>query len=57
MKRETPPVPSHIELIPEAEDFRAKCFALKPDDRPSAAELRQHPYLNLPESWTFTGFT
>ena len=28
-----------------------------PEERPSAAELRMHPYLVLPADWTFTGFT
>ena len=28
-----------------------------PEERPSAAELRKHPYLVLPADWTFTGFT
>jgi mitogen-activated protein kinase kinase kinase len=28
-----------------------------PDDRPTAAELRKHPYLALPPNWVFTGFT
>lgn len=28
-----------------------------PEERPSAAELRKHPYLVLPAEWVFTGFT
>jgi len=28
-----------------------------PEERPSAAELRKHPYLILPADWVFTGFT
>ncbi len=28
-----------------------------PEERPSAAELRKHPYLILPPGWAFTGFT
>ena len=55
-KRKTPPVPSDVILTKDADDFRAKCFAIEPDDRPSASELRQHPYLELPPNWTFTGF-
>lgn len=27
-----------------------------PDDRPSAAELRKHKYLELEPGWQFTGF-
>ncbi|OCB88556.1 hypothetical protein A7U60_g4259 [Sanghuangporus baumii] len=55
-KKEAPPVPSDVVLSPDADDFRRKCFAIKPDERPSATELRQHPYLILQPGWTFTGF-
>jgi hypothetical protein len=27
-----------------------------PDERPSAAELRKHRYLELPPGWIFPGF-
>ncbi|TFK30354.1 Pkinase-domain-containing protein [Coprinopsis marcescibilis] len=52
-----PPVPSDVLLSELADDFRRKCFAINPDERPSAAELRLHPYLELPPDWTFTSFT
>ncbi|PPQ62767.1 hypothetical protein CVT24_000461 [Panaeolus cyanescens] len=52
-----PPVPEDVHLSEEADDFRRKCFAINPEERPSAAELRKHPYLILPPDWTFTGFT
>ncbi|KAF9040529.1 hypothetical protein BJ165DRAFT_304233 [Panaeolus papilionaceus] len=52
-----PPVPDDVHLSEEADDFRRKCFAINPEERPSAAELRKHPYLILPPEWTFTGFT
>ncbi|KDQ63487.1 hypothetical protein JAAARDRAFT_53694 [Jaapia argillacea MUCL 33604] len=52
----TPPVPADVHLSPLAEDFRKRCFAVNPDERPNATELRQHPYLTLPPGWTFTGF-
>lgn len=55
-KKEAPPVPPDVTLGPDADDFRRKCFAIKPDERPSATELRQHPYLILQPGWTFTGF-
>ncbi|EJD03987.1 uncharacterized protein FOMMEDRAFT_121406 [Fomitiporia mediterranea MF3/22] len=55
-KQGAPPVPPDVVLGPDADDFRRKCFAIKPDERPSASELRQHPYLNLQPGWTFTGF-
>jgi len=43
-------------LSEDAEDFRIKCFQIKPEDRPSATELRKHPYCTVPDGWTFTGF-
>ncbi|TDL28512.1 Pkinase-domain-containing protein [Rickenella mellea] len=51
-----PPVPEDVILSPVADDFRSKCFAIKPEDRPSASELRKHPYLVLQPGWTFNGF-
>ncbi|KAI0320340.1 hypothetical protein OF83DRAFT_1105241 [Amylostereum chailletii] len=55
--KQAPPIPSGITLSPQADDFRKKCFAVNPDERPSAAELRKHPYLTVPPGWTFTGFS
>lgn len=55
-KQKAPPVPPDVKLGPDADDFRAKCFAIKPDERPSASELRLHPYLIMQPGWTFTGF-
>jgi len=43
-------------LTPLADDFRKKCFAINPEERPSAAELRKHPYLTLSPEWVFDGF-
>ncbi|GJE85710.1 Pkinase-domain-containing protein [Phanerochaete sordida] len=54
--KQGPPVPSDINLSPLADDFRQKCFAMNPDERPSAAELRLHPYLELPQDWAFMAF-
>ncbi|KAJ3534515.1 hypothetical protein NM688_g7125 [Phlebia brevispora] len=54
--KQGPPVPKEITLSPLADDFRRKCFATNPDERPSAAELRKHPYLELQPDWTFNGF-
>ncbi|KAI0660353.1 Pkinase-domain-containing protein [Cubamyces menziesii] len=54
--KQAPPVPAGIELSALADDFRLKCFAADPDLRPSAAELRRHPYLELQPGWTFNGF-
>ncbi|KIP12516.1 hypothetical protein PHLGIDRAFT_81740 [Phlebiopsis gigantea 11061_1 CR5-6] len=54
--KQGPPVPKEVILTPLADDFRQKCFAMNPDERPTAAELRQHPYLELQPDWSFTGF-
>ncbi|KAF8169191.1 kinase-like domain-containing protein [Mycena galopus ATCC 62051] len=49
-----PPVPDR--LVPLADDFRKKCFAINPEERATAAELRRHPYLTLSPGWQFDGF-
>ncbi|CAL1695248.1 unnamed protein product [Somion occarium] len=54
--RQGPPVPPNAHLSPLADDFRQKCFAMDPDERPTAAELQKHPYLVLQPDWTFNGF-
>ncbi|TCD63316.1 hypothetical protein EIP91_005662 [Steccherinum ochraceum] len=54
--RQAPPVPADITLAPLADDFRRQCFAMDPDERPSATELQQHPYLTLRQDWIFTAF-
>jgi len=51
-----PPVPQDVVLTGDADDFRRKCFASNPDERPSATELRKHPYLTLRPDWVFEGF-
>ncbi|KAJ7786224.1 MAP kinase [Mycena metata] len=51
-----PPVPEGLVLTPLADDFRRKCFAINPEERPTAAELRKHPYLTLSPGWVFDGF-
>ncbi|KAH9982562.1 kinase-like domain-containing protein [Lactifluus volemus] len=54
--KQAPPIPSGITLSSQADDFRTKCFAINPDERPSAAELRRHPYLIRPPGWGFSDF-
>ncbi|KAK1218098.1 MAP kinase kinase kinase activity protein [Marasmius sp. AFHP31] len=51
-----PPIPEGVVLSELAVDFlRRKCFAGDPDERPTAAELRRHRYLELPPGWKFSG--
>ncbi|KAJ7225597.1 MAP kinase [Mycena pura] len=54
--KQPPPVPEGLKLTPQANDLRLKCFAINPEDRPTAAELRKHPYLTLTPGWVFDGF-
>lgn len=54
--KQAPPIPSGITLSPQADDFRRRCFAIDPNERPTAAELRKHPYLNRPPGWMFSDF-
>jgi len=54
--KQAPPIPSGITLSSQADDFRRRCFAIDPNERPSAAELRKHPYLNRPPGWVFSDF-
>ncbi|XP_015689485.1 mitogen-activated protein kinase kinase kinase 1-like [Oryza brachyantha] len=42
-----PPVPASIS--PVARDFIDNCLVVNPDDRPSADELLNHPFVALPE--------
>lgn len=56
MTKQSPlPVPTDVTLSPEADDFRQKCFSIRPDERSSASELRQHHYLVLTPDWSFRG--
>ncbi|KZP23037.1 kinase-like protein [Athelia psychrophila] len=51
-----PPIPHDVVLPPLALEFRNLCFAADPKNRPTAAELRRHAYLELSAGWAFTGF-
>ncbi|KAF8169192.1 kinase-like domain-containing protein [Mycena galopus ATCC 62051] len=51
-----PPVPDGVVLTPLGDDFRKKCLAINPEERPTAAELKRHPYLTLSPGWQFDGF-
>ncbi|KAF8641217.1 hypothetical protein AX17_000851 [Amanita inopinata Kibby_2008] len=51
--KESPPIPANLHLGPMAEQFRLECFQPNPETRPTAMQLRAHPYLKLPPNWTF----
>ncbi|KAF7339528.1 Protein kinase domain-containing protein [Mycena sanguinolenta] len=53
--KRSPPVPPSIlsGLSELALDFRAECFAMDPRQRPTAAVLQNHPYLQRTPSWVF----
>lgn len=53
---ESPPIPSDVVLSDLARDFKDRCFTVDPELRANAAELIKHPYLILPEGWTFNDF-
>ncbi|KAF7374439.1 MAP kinase kinase kinase mkh1 [Mycena sanguinolenta] len=50
-----PPVPPGVlsGLSELAREFRAECFAADPRQRPTAAVLRNHPYLQRTPGWVF----
>nr|GAT44126.1 predicted protein [Mycena chlorophos] len=55
--KQPPPLPSDLraELSESALDFHGECFAMDPNQRPSADMLLKHPYLNsLPLDWSFS---
>ncbi|SCV72531.1 BQ2448_4068 [Microbotryum intermedium] len=53
-ERRRPPIPSDVTLSSEADEFINNCLAINPDERPKAYELLRHPFLTLPETWSFT---
>ncbi|KAI9475750.1 MAG: hypothetical protein EXX96DRAFT_601658 [Benjaminiella poitrasii] len=46
-----PAIPEHIS--DEAKDFLRQCLQIKPEDRPTAIELLQHPFVQLKPSFNF----
>jgi len=51
-----PHPPGDLALDPGAADLMEKCLALKPEDRLSAVQLKQHPYLVPAPGSSFQGF-
>ncbi|KAF8213121.1 kinase-like domain-containing protein [Mycena galopus ATCC 62051] len=54
-KKLPPPVAPGVlaDLSELALDFRRECFAMDPQQRPAAAVLRNHPYLQRTPGWVF----
>jgi mitogen-activated protein kinase kinase kinase len=50
-----PPLDTHTQFSPGAEEFRLQCLATDPAKRQSAGDIKNHPYLTLPQGWRFTG--
>lgn len=47
-KGELPPIPDS--LSKDARDFILQCLQVNPDDRPTAAKLLNHPFVQRPVS-------
>ncbi|PIN13171.1 MEKK [Handroanthus impetiginosus] len=45
---ELPPIPDN--LSEDARDFICRCFQVNPKDRPTAAQLLEHPFLSIPRA-------
>lgn len=45
---ELPPIPDTLSR--DAQDFILKCLQVNPDDRPTAAQLLEHPFVKKPPS-------
>jgi serine/threonine protein kinase len=43
---EQPPIPNYLSR--EARDFITQCVRVDPDDRPSAVQLLEHPFVKRP---------
>ncbi|XP_078159140.1 mitogen-activated protein kinase kinase kinase 1-like [Carex rostrata] len=43
---EQPPIPNHLSI--EAQDFITQCVRVNPDERPSAVQLFEHPFVKIP---------
>ncbi|KAJ8595314.1 kinase-like protein [Rhizopogon salebrosus TDB-379] len=52
-----PPIPPDVTLSDLVTEFQDLCFAINPDERASASQLRRHTYLELPDGWRFQSFS
>lgn len=50
-----PPIPESINQVisSEAKDFIKKCFIINTDERPTARELLQHPFMTIDSTFSF----
>lgn len=51
----SPPIPKDIQplMSAAAKDFIARCFTIDPDQRPTAKELLEHPFVEVPSTFSF----
>jgi len=54
--KEGPPLPEDIKISLLADDLQRRCFIMDPDERPTAASLREHSYLALASARISRGF-
>ena len=52
-RAETPPIPEN--LSPEGQSFIRFCLQRNPADRPSAAQLLEHPFVQIPNEGVDVG--
>lgn len=50
--RSAPPIPEDLNISAEGHDMLDRCFQLEPNDRPTAEELKSHPYVQKTD-WQF----
>lgn len=55
-ERRAPPVPEDVKpaLTAIAEDFLSQCFTIDPSQRPTAADLLNHPFCELDQNFDFS---
>ncbi|KAH8918760.1 Pkinase-domain-containing protein [Atractiella rhizophila] len=52
-ERLAPPVPSDVTLSQVAAHFLSNCFIVDSEQRPTAARLLQHVFVEIPKDWSF----
>lgn len=49
----SPPIPQDIEMTDESRDFINKCFTINPEERPTAEDLLNHPFVQFDSNFSF----